>query len=453
MNEIRRVGNFGIANTSKGLMSFSVGAQFSGFEGASTYNFTIPNSWQDERVQVGAYQIIPLGANNDMPLELQRMLDEFYSGEGILGKIQGLQWGEGPRLYVEEETTEGELIRKWKKDKEVEAWLKSWDFNEQLLKCHTDLIHGFGFFYKVFRNRGARIGAQPTIASMEHVSVDKCRLEHPGENSDYPKRVIVGHFPNVRMDKLTPYQMWNKQRPFEYGVAMGYQSVYSFCKAFYSTPRFLGAYSWIKLASNIAPLLTAYNANASAISYHIESPQSYWDSAEENLKSNASLKGIPYTAKMLEDFKDAAFKNFTDALTGTENVGKFLHTVSEFDIDAHDFVGWKVIPLDKKIKDYIDAQVAIADKADSAATSGFGLHPSLSNIMVDGTMSSGSEMLYALKGYLATEIAVPEMILFTPFNAALEANFPDKGYKLGFYRKIIMKESEVTPSERTKEKV
>ena len=448
MDKIRRVGNFGIANTPAGMMSFSIGAQFSGFEGAAMYNFTVPNSWQDQRVQVGNYQIIPLGINNDMPLELQRMLDEFYSGEGILGKIQGLQWGEGPRLYEETYTPEGDIVRKWTTDKDVIAWLKSWDYENTLLRCHTDLVHGFGFFYKVFRNRGAGIGLKPYIASMEHVSVDKCRLEYPGDTLDYPQRIIVGHFPNVRIDKMSAYQMWNKNQPFAYGVSMGYQSIYSFCKQFYSTPRFLGAYSWIKLASNIAPLLTAYNANASAISYHIESPQSYWEDAADKLKENCHLKGIPYDDKMLEDFKDKAFKNFTDALTGTENVGKFLHTTNEFNSVANDFVGWKIIPLDKKIKDYIDAQISIADKADSAATSGFGLHPSLSNIMVDGKMSSGSEMLYALKGYLATEVAVPEMILFSPFNAALEANFPDKNLKLGFYRKIVMKEDQVTPSKR-----
>jgi len=434
-------------------MSFSVGAQFTGFEGAAMYNFTIPDSWQDLRVQVGDYQIIPIGVNNDMPLELQRMLDEFYSGEGILGKIQGLQWGEGPRLYTEEETPEGELTRKWKNDKEVMKFLKSWDYETQLFRCHTDLVHGFGFFYKVFRNRGGRIGAPSSITNLEHVSVDKCRLEYPGDNFDYPKRIIVGHFPNVRIDRLGAYQMWDKQKPFSYGVAMGYQSIYSFCKAFYSTPRFLGAYSWIKLASNIAPLLTAYNANASAISYHIESPQTYWDDAQDKLKQNCDIKGIPYTDKMLEDFKDNAFKSFTDALTGTQNVGKFLHTVSEFNSLANDFTGWKVIPLDKKIKDYIDAQISIADKADSAATSGFGLHPSLSNIMVGGTMSSGSEMLYALKGYLATEVAIPEMILMNPFNAILEANFPDKNLKLGFYRKIIMKEDQVNPKGRVVAKV
>lgn len=453
MSEIRRIGNFGIANTNHGLISFSVGATFSGFENAAMYNFTIPNSWQDQRMQVGEYQIIPLGYNNDLPLEIQRILDESYSGEGILGKIQGLQWGEGPRQYEEVYTPEGEIIRKWVYDQEVADFLESFDAESEILKCHIDLTHGLGFFYKIFRNRGYRIGGKPSVSEVKHISVDKARLEYPGDYMDYPQRIITGHFPNVRIDRLFAYPIWDKKKPFAYPVTMGYQNLYSFCKAFYQTPRYLGALGWMQLANGIAPLLTNYNANASAISYHIESPQEYWDEAKARLEENCKLKNIVYTDKMLEDYKDKAFENFTSALTGTENVGKFLHTQEFFNEVANKFQGWKVTPIDKKIKDYVDAQIAIANKADSASTSGFGLSPSLSNIIVDGKMNSGSEMLYALKGYFATETAVPEMILFKPFNDVLKVNFPDKNIKLGFFRRIVMKEDQVAPEKRMKENV
>jgi hypothetical protein len=448
MNEIRRIGNFGVANTNAGLMSFSVGATFQGFEGAAMYNFTVPNSWYDQRMQIGGYEIIPLGYNNDLPLEIQRILDESYSGEGILGKIQGLQWGEGPRQYEEVYTPEGDIVMKWVKDQEVADWLDSFDGINEILKCHIDLTHGLGFFYKMFRNRGVRIGNKPFIAEIKHIAVDKARLEYPGDYMDYPQRIITGHFPNVRIDKMAAYPIWDKNNPFANAVSMGYQNLYSFCKAFYQTPRYLGALGWMKLANGIAPLLTSYNANASAISYHIESPEEYWLDAKAKLEENCKLKGIPYEDKMLEDFKDKAFENFTSALTGTENVGKFLHTQEFYNEVARSYQGWKVTPIDKKIKDYIDAQIAIANKADSASTSGFGLSPSLSNIIVDGKMNSGSEMLYALKGYFATETAVPEMILMKPWNDAIKVNFPDKNVKLGFFRRIVMKEDMVKPADR-----
>ena len=358
----KRSGNFGIVDTPQGLASFSIGAGFSGLGQAATYNFTVPNSWYDERMRIGQYEIIPMGYNNELPNELQSLLDEFYSGEGILGKIQGLQWGEGPRLYREVYTPEGEIVRSFVYDKEIMSWLKSWDYENQILRCHNDLIHGLGFFFKVFRNRGYRIGDRPKISKAEHVQVDKCRLLAPKPNSDYPDSVLVGSFPNPRIDLMRAYPLFDKQDVMRYPVSMGYSNIYSFAKSFYSTPRFYGALTFVKLASSIAPLLSVYNTNASAISFHIESPNAYWEAAKSKLEQNCQLKGIPFTDQMMEDYKDEAFRQFSSALTGTENVGKFLHTTSIFDEVANDFAGWKVIPLDKKIKDYVDAQIAIAFK-------------------------------------------------------------------------------------------
>lgn len=449
---IKRAGNFGIVDTPHGVMSFSVGQMHSTFDNAS-YHFGSPDSWNNQHTRVGNFDIIPMGIANDLPLEIQRVLDESYIGEGILGKIQGLQWGEGPRLYVEEEAEDGSLFRRWKNDKEIYDWLDSFDGINQILRCHTDLVHGLGYYIKLKRNRGFRIGAAGTIASVEHVPVNNARLEWPGLDSDTPRRIVVGAFPAPDTTRMYAYPIWDRINPFISEVTMRYQNVYSFCKAAYSTPRFFGALNWMKLSNSIAPLLIAYNKNASAISYHIESPQEYWDDVKTMLQEKCAAKGEIYTDKMLEDYKDAAFDKFSSSLSGTENVGKFLHTQQFFNESAHEFQGWKVTPIDKKIKEYVDAQIAISNKGDSAATSGFGISPSLSNIIIDGKLSSGSEMLYALKGYFATETAIPEMVLFQPWNDILKVNFPGKNLKFGFYRTIISTESQVSPADRMKNNV
>ena len=450
MSNVRRIGNFGIADLGQhGMATFSIGSVSSAFgRGSDSFNFSRPNDWGANKMRVGNFDIVPMGYNNAMPNELRDMLDEFYAGEGILEKIQGLQWGEGPRLYKEVYTEEGEIYRHWLYDSEVMTFLKSINFEEKLLRCHTDLTHGFGYFYKVYRNRAGRIGLPDKIVNFDHISVDKCRFEYPAENEDYPKRIVIGSFPNPDTQKMAAYPIFDKNNPFTSQVSMGYQNIYSFCKQFYSTPRFYGAYSWIKLASGIAPLLIDYNKNATVLSFHIESPQSYWEAAETHLKEKAQNDNVPYTAKMLEDYKTNTFEEFTQSLSGAENVGKFLHTVGDVSSISNNYVGWKVTPIDKQVKQYIEAQIAIANKADATATTAFGLHPSLANIMVEGKMASGSEMLYALKSYIISETAIPEMILFAPLNAIIAANYPGKNIKLGFYRNIVKKESEVTPSDR-----
>ena len=71
-------------------------------------------------------------------------------------------------------------------------------------------------------------------------------------------------------------------------------------------------------------------------------------------------------------------------------------------------------PIDKKVKDYIEAQIRISNKADAAATSGFGIDPVLANLILENKLSSGSEKLYSIKVYNASETAIPDMILCKP---------------------------------------
>lgn len=73
--------------------------------------------------------------------------------------------------------------------------------------------------------------------------------------------------------------------------------------------------------------------------------------------------------------------------------------------------------------------------------------------MVDGKLSSGSEMLYALKLYLASDTSIPEEIILQSVNQAIQINFPNTPWRLGFYHKIVLREEDVSPSERTSKNV
>ena len=76
-----------------------------------------------------------------------------------------------------------------------------------------------------------------------------------------------------------------------------------------------------------------------------------------------------YTAKMLEDSRMNAWR-ICRRYYRDEECGKYMHTTRFWSDEANDFEGWKVTPIDKKVKDYIEAQIRISNKADAAATSG-----------------------------------------------------------------------------------
>ena len=112
--------------------------------------------------------------------------------------------------------------------------------------------------------------------------------------------------------------------------------------------------------------------------------------------------------------------------------------------------GWEINVIDQKIKDFVDSQIAISNRADHAISGGIGLHSALGNVSESGKSDSGSEQLYALKNYLLTGIDIPEMIVMKAINYAIKANWPEKKVKLGFYHMAPEKEQDVTESKRVK---
>ena len=447
---IRRIGNFGFVDNGAGeIYSFSMNAKGSGWS-PSTYMLRGSTlSFGYRYINVNGTPIIPYGPGNDMPGKVRGLLENFYAGEGIMGKKAGLQWGEGPRLYRDAVDGQNIFYRAWTVDDEITADLKATDYLTQMHRCLIDLVHLEGFWVKFTRTRGARIGSG-RIATVEHVPAGKVRFVYPGENK-LPVQAMVADWPAASPDTSHIYPLFDPRDPLKYPVSLAYYNIYSYNHDHYSVPRFIGAFDWLELAGTLAPLLAAYNENAAAISKHIKSPQSYWDRAEERIKDVCRAKNIPYKAEMLEDFKDEAMEKFATSMSGKANAGKFLHTSDYWNPEANAFEGWEIVTIDNKVKDYIEAQVAICKKSEAAATSGFGLDPSLSNLILDTKLGSGSEKLYALKVYNATETAVPDMILCKPFQQFIDINHPGTDIKIGLYRTVVEAEKNVNPENRVKE--
>ncbi len=446
---IRRIGNFGFVENGAGeIYTFSLSGSGKGWTPSSYMLRGSTASFGYKYMNVCGVPIIPYGDDNDLPGKVRHLVEGFYAGEGIMGKKAGLQWGEGPRLYRDAVDDKNIFYREWTIDEDITADLKSTDYLKEIHRCLIDLIHLEGFWVKFTRTRGSRIG-NGKIAAVEHVPAGKVRFVYPGENK-LPAQAMVADFPAATPETSHVYPLFDPREPLRYPVSLAYFNIYSYNHDHYSVPRFIGAFPWLELAATLAPLLATYNSNAAAISKHIKSPQSYWDRAEERIKDICRQKNIPYTDQMLEEFKDQAMEKFAASMSGKENAGKFFHTSDFWNAEANKFEGWEVVAIDNKVKDYIEAQVAICKKSEAAATSGFGLDPSLSNLILDTKLGSGSEKLYALKVYNATETAVSDMILCKPFQIFIDTNHPGTDVKIGLYRSVVEAEKNVNPENRVK---
>ncbi len=444
--QIIQDGNWGVVTSSNAAFSFEIAADYR-LAASSVIPFGIRSSFENQPYTVGNHKIVPNGEYNLLPLEIKEALEENNLTEGVFKRQRGLLWGQGPALY-KEEFVDGEKKRVWMSDPEVESWLSTFDFEEVLRRAIVDYYHMEGHFAKLTLTRGSRIGMEARIATVEHVAYDRCRFEWP-EDGQTPNRIVVGDWLNPNLLGLKTYPKFDAASVSKYPVSMMYCNMYSFAHNFYGIPAWYGALNWIKRGSAIPRILEAFSKNSLQIKYHIKSPASYWNKIREELIIKCGEEEIPYKEEMLREYEKKVFTDLANVLSGEVNVGKFFHSKTVKN-SIGDIEGWTIEPIDQKIKEYVESQVIIAKQADNAITSGMGLHPSLSNIMVDGKLASGSELLYALKLYLATETDIPEAIICKALNIAIAINFPGKKLKIGFYHQVVKAEDSVTSSNRTK---
>lgn len=311
-----------------------------------------------------------------------------------------------------------------------------------------------GFFVRRYLNRGPRINRAAKVAKLDVIPATDARLEFArSRRLEDVKHIYVGDFENdCTYTGITTYPVYNADDPFRHGVCMSYHNSYSFARNFYSVPSYYGTLKWIMRSSDIPEIIKYLTDNGISVAYHVHSPSGYWEQKKTILEEKFPAASEAEISQKLDELKDETFRMMGEVLAGKKNVGKFIDTVDFYD-DGGNLCSWKIEPIDQKVKDFIDAQLKIAEKADSATTSGLGLHPSLSNIIVGGQLSSGSQMLYALKLYLASDTTIPEEVVFEPVNQAIRDNFPDRDIKVGFYHRIVMAEDGVNPEARVKENI
>lgn len=399
---------------------------------------------------VGGYQVVPFGADNLLPSHIRDIVESNNLVPGIIERQAGLLFGQG--VYLRQTAfRNGEITDVWMEDKDIRQWLDSWDHITYIKGCIMDYLHLKGFFDAKYLAKGHRIGLAPKIAYLEHIPAKNARLEWTQTRRlQDVKHIIVGDFENYcTTTGVKRYPVFDRKDPGKYTASASYNSTYSFARDFYSVPQFWGALRWIIRGSEIPLIFKYVTDNGLNLAYHIHSSSSYWE-YRRNVLRNAHPDWTDAEIETeIERITHELLKSMTQVLTGKENAGKFFHSIDIVDDMGHTSE-WKIEPVDQKIKDFVESQLKISEASVSAITSGMGLHPSLSNIMVNGKLASGSELLYAFKLYLTSDVEIASRTILEPINQAIAFNFPDKNLRLGFYHKSIKSEEALSSSNRIK---
>lgn len=440
-----------IITTDKHAFAFTVNADASDTSDVGFSNIPSSSNWEQDFESINDFRIVRWGNNNNLPTDIRNILDKNNLGEGILEKKKGLLWGDGPLLY-KKVFIENKPVKQWVENAAIDRFLESFKYKEYLRNVITDFYHSEFICSKMFRNKGPRIGEPAKIAKIEHIPSHTCRLEWPGNILEKSKRIIVSDYENNDHRYAQAFPVFDENSFSRYPISVFNSRQYSFGRLFYGTPIFFGALPWLTRSNAVPVILESLSNNSLSIKWHIKTPAKYWVDVENILREQATHNNVIYNPQTLEDYKDKMFKDLANVLAGQKNVGKFFTSDIVYD-EMGNLLKWEIESIDQKIKDFVDAQIEISKQSDSAVTSGMSLHPSLSNIIVDGKLASGSEQLYALKIYLTTSVNIHEDIITEAINTAIKINFPDANVKLGFYHPVLQTEDSTTSSQRLKNNV
>lgn len=448
MGEIKKkIGSFRFVDTSLGTYAINMNLNHE----MSTFFSGNSSSWDSDPVSVGGVRVVPWGPDNNLPVAIRDILERNNLGPGILDRKTGLLYGQGPMLY-RIKVENNERIQEWVEDNEIQEWLDSWDYKKFIRDAFVEYTHMKGLFVKYRTGRAIRLG-KSWISKLECLHNMNCLLVWPGEGKslDDVKKILTGDIINNR--NLKVYPVFDKWEPTRWETAVRYHSMRSFGRNMYSISSFFGSVPWLENANNLPEIISYLNENMIAAAYIVHEPAAYWEEKRDILRSIHEEWDDKRIEKEIEVLRDSVTKTIANVMAGKRNAGKFFTCVDFIDADGNK-QEWRIEPIEMNVDKYIKAQAEISRIADSSTTSGFGLNPALSNIIIDGKGDSGSQMLYALKIFYGADTQIPEEIALEAINDCIRINFPDKkGIFLGMYRKIINKEDSVSAGNRTANQV
>lgn len=403
-------------------------------------------------------ELLPYGNRNDIP---QLLRDVVYSNPNIPGvfeKKQGLLWGKGPLLYKEDfvDTSKGrQRVRLWDENKEIQEWLDSWDYIDYLLTAITDFNFIQGSFTKFKRENGINNKGRKFIHSLEQMNPAKTRLARNINSSKATHAIFTDYFQNGSQLDYQTYNLFDHNDAFAHPNAVMYSRTKTFACDHYAIPTIYGALEWIRRSTAIPLILKALSKNSVNAKYHVTSPAKFWDDKRKELTTKAEAQGVDYNENDLIAYERELFRTIMETLSSDENVGKIWHTKNVLIVDGVNLLeqGWSIKPIDQNIKDFVETQIKIGNKADSAVSAALGIHKSLAGISGEGHADSGSEQLYAYLMYKLIGVDIPEYVVTKAINAAIKANFPKTDLKLGFYHEEAQRQEDQSSKDRVKNNV
>jgi hypothetical protein len=377
----------------------------------------------------GDVRIVPNGPDNLFPQRFKMLLDKDNIAPGILRQKIDLMMTGGLIVY-QEQVTGNEIVKIPVIDNEISDWLESFNcFESYLLPAVTDFIYIENCASLQINNNAWKYGGRfgkPMISSVRHVPIEDVRMQWMpyspiGNNPDF-YYVADWLYPT----EIHEYPAFDSQNPFKSAASLKFIKMPSYCSKYYGRPPFIGIANYIDLKVLILNW-SKDNLKNSGFKYHVQSPLSYWQNLkEQNGWTNDELD--EYEEEVLEDMD-----KFLSSQTA-ENAAKRFHTKFSLPEYGKSVEGWKIDVLQDNTKQNSEAYISASQHYNEGTIAALHLDPSLSNVQIQGKLSSGLDKLIAFNIHQLISTPTPRRLILVPINEAIKINFWRKDYRprIGF---------------------
>jgi hypothetical protein len=433
-------------------------------------------------LNIGSSKVLIKGTNNLLPNEIELMFGSNRLLPELIDKQYRLLYGKG--LFVYKQVFEDKkLFRDWQTNETIENWLGDWQSNgmPDSAETYTEKVIKDSYYFEDYWTKwrffkGRRIGGIP-VGGLEHVEDDRARLASTKDinifdrdytDSDFNK-VIIGNWLAGSEKGMQEYPRFRMHDHMKYNTAVSYNKHHSPGKIYGINKFYYGIKDWLVATNKNPQYINSYLENSLSAKIHVIIPEQWvaWvqeqlegfcernrDLMEKNeplLTPNGIDVGTEYHAGLLDAYIKSEMRSLTKFMSGTKNQGK-TWTTFKYTTDKGDSVGWEIISIDMKYKEFIDSLNNYDKRADEVITSSMGIDSSISNISKDGVISkSGADVYYNYIIYLTTNLPTAERMVTADINSAIKINFPTmykQGFRVGLYTETPSRQEEVAPQDR-----
>lgn len=362
------------------------------------------------------FELVKWGKKNNLPNEHVRIIYANENKPQIISNRIALTIGKGVFAYRIQLENGKESILPVQDQPEIQEFLdvanpftlESYnDFAEQVL--HDDEAFANPFCSVILNREGTK------AVSVKSLDATTCRIGKHKTTGELA--LLIADWANTQKEvkeedvKILPFfDPLEPTKYYEFALQLN-QKISG--QPFYSIVPWNGTKAWAEISALIPKFHLAGLKNGSYIRYHIKIPASYL---------------LKYPEDQRNDIRYEIQKDMDNLLAGAENGHKTFTSYIE-DIGGN-ATEWQIETIEGELKD--DSYLKLDDHADKKQSRGHDMHPILSNIEIQGKLSSGSEILNLLNYHTAYKTQRQrERVLFPLKVIALINNWP-KDIKFGF---------------------